>query len=353
MLAQVTNDTLDQAIKADNSDVAVKRINNIVTLISCLEEKDRYLYYLSNNISKRLLDNDLDSITSMEWEKQLIHAIKSKLGSEFSKNLDAMVVDVESCYAKKPEVQEYLRKHSNTSLIRDLHVNVLSNCDWVLPEGMDIHPPDNIILVQKLFEDFYTSDPTNLNKRLEWNYAQGLVEVKYNCKDKDYNLCCKPYHYFVLSLFQKKSQLSVAEIACLLKLKDWKLVLPILDSLLANPKIMVKKEEETIMDGPKDAIVNEANENDGPATGNQLTDTDFLILNPDFKSKFKKVTLKEAKFEDKSKKSNTVDNDRVQAIQGCIVRVLKSNKVMEYQEVVRNVEKLMLKFNPSSKVSRF
>src|SRR3990167_4390252 len=349
MLAQVTNDTLDQAIRSDNTDACVKRINNIVTLISCLEEKDRYLYYLSGNISKRLLDNDLDSITSMEWEKQLIHAIKAKLGSEFSKNLEAIVIDVEGCYSKKPEIQEYFRKHSNTALVRDFHVNVLSNCDWVLPEGMEVHPPDNIILIQKLFEDFYTSDPTNLNKRLEWNYGQGLLEVKYNFQDKDFNLLCKPYHYFVLSLFQKKSQLSVIEIACLLKLKDWKSVLPILESLLANPKVLVKREDKT-MDEPKENIVNELVENEGGADPQQLKDTDFLILNPNFKSKSKKVTLKEAKFEDKSKKSNTVDNDRVQAIQGCIVRVLKSNKVMEYLEVVRNVEKLMLKFNPASKV---
>jgi Cullin family len=345
MLAQVTNEALDQAMKSDDTEASVKNINNIVTLISCLEEKDRYLYYLSNNLSKRLLDNDLDSITSMEWEKQMIHAIKSKLGSEFSKNLEAMIIDVEGCYARKPAVQEYFRKHSNTSLIRDLHVNVLSNCDWVLPEGMDLQPPDNIILIQKLFEDFYTSDPTNLNRRLEWNYGQGLLEVKYNLQDKDYNLCCRPYQYFTLALFQKKALLSVSEITCQLKLKDWRNAIPIIESLLANPKILIKKEDRSI-DEPKETMMNELGETDG----NQLKETDFLILNPDFKSKFKRVTLRDAKFEDKSKKSNTVDNDRVQAIQGCIVRVLKSNKVMEYLEVVRNVEKLMLKFNPASKV---
>lgn len=78
--------------------------------MSCLEEKDKYLYYLSLLLSKRLLDNDLDSVNSMEWEKQLIHVIKSKLGAEFSKNLEAMILDVEACYDKKAATKEFFEK---------------------------------------------------------------------------------------------------------------------------------------------------------------------------------------------------------------------------------------------------
>ena len=106
-------------------------------------------------------------------------------------------------------------------------------------------------------------------------------------------------------------------------MKDLPQLESIMDSLIAKPSVLVK-----------DSL------------------TSFYKLNPDFKSKTKKVVLKEAKLDDKFKAKNQVDTDRVLAIQGCVVRVLKSNKVMDYSEVIRMVEKLMLKFNPTSKAIR-
>lgn len=323
MLAQVTDDSLGLAAKSDSQDASMKYLNNVITIMSCLEEKDKYLYYLSVNLSKRLLDADLDSINCMEWEKQLIHIIKAKLGSEFSKNLEAMIIDVESCYERKPLTVEYFKTHSNTNLIKDFHVNVLANCEWLLPTPLEMSPAANILMIQRIYEEFYEKDPTNLNKRLEWNYNLGSIESKFNWQDKDFILNCKPYQYFILQLFQHGEKLSMVEISQKLSMKDLAALGLILESLIASPKILIKNE-----------------------------DTGKYELNVDFKSKSKKVLLKAAKFEDKFKGKAQVDNERVAAIQGCIVRVMKSNKVMEYPDVVKMVEKLLLKFNPNSKAVR-
>lgn len=323
MLAQVTDDSLTLAAKSDSHDASMKYLNNVITIMSCLEEKDKYLYYLSLNLSKRLLDADLDSINCMEWEKQLIHIIKAKLGSEFSKNLEAMIIDVESCYEKKPQTIEYFKTHSNTNLIKDFHVNVLANCEWLLPSPLQMHAPSNIAMIQRIYEEFYERDPTNINKRLDWNYNLGTIDLKFNWQDKDYIVTCKPYQYFVLQLFQHNQQISLVEISQKLEMKDMPALSLIMESLTSNPKILVRNEE-----------------------------TGKFELNADFKSKSKKVLLKAAKFEDRFKGKAQVDNERVAAIQGCIVRVMKSNKVMEYPEVVKMVEKLLLKFNPNSKAVR-
>lgn len=329
MLSQVTIDTLDAAIKSDNTDINLKNLTNVITLMSCLEDKDKYLYYLSLSLSKRLLDVDLDSVNSMEWERQLIHVIKAKLGSEFSKNLEAMILDVESCYEKKSATKEYFQKHAGTSLIRDFHVNVLSNCEWMLPTSIELNPPTNVQVIQKLFEDFFTGDPTNSNKRLEWNYTLGSMEIKYNNQGKDYMLVCKPYQYFVLQLFQSANELSLGQIAFQLKVKDPLTLEAIMDSLTAKPSILIK------IDGDL-----------------QLKEDSRFVINSDFKSKTKKTVLREARIEEKFKAKTQVDTERVLAIQGCIVRVLKSSKVMDYAEVVKTVEKLMLKFSPTSKAIR-
>lgn len=331
MLAQATNDALDAATKSDNMDAITRNLTNIVTLMSCLEDKDRYLHYLSLSYSKRLLDNDMDVVSRMDGEKQLNHIIKSKLGSEFSKNLEAMVSDVENCYEKKQAIAEYFEKHAPKSLIREFHVNVLSNCEWLLPTTIEMSPPANILMIQKMYEEFYQSDPANASKRLEWNYNLGTLEFRYNWQGKDFIIVGKPYHYFVLQLLERSDRdtVSLLEISQALNVQVPSSLAPIIDSLLAAPKILIKTA------GPEGSI----------SAG------DRFALNPDFKSKTKKVVLRDARFEDKFKGKSIVDDERVLAIQGCIVRVMKSNKIMEYSEVVRAVEKLMLKFSPTSKVS--
>ncbi len=232
MLAQVTDDFLDSAMKLENQDEGIRLLTSIVMLMSCLEEKDKYLFYLSSNFSKRLLDSDIDSINCLEWEKQLVHIIKAKLGAEFSKNLEAMIADVELCYEKKETISEHFAKHSNKNLIRSFHVNVLSNCEWNLPTLPEINPSDNTVLIQRIFEDMFLSDPTNLNKRLEWNYALGSMELKFNFQDKDFSVICKPYHYFVLQLFSPHEKLTLEDICSRLKVKSWNLLIPIIESLV-------------------------------------------------------------------------------------------------------------------------
>lgn len=232
MLAQVTHDFLDSAMKMENQEEGIRLLTSIVTLMSCLEEKDKYLFYLSANFSKRLLDSDIDSINCLEWEKQLVLIIKAKLGAEFSKNLEAMIADVEHCYEKKEAIREHFAKTSNQNLIKTFHVNVLSNCEWTLPNLPDISPSDNVVLVQRIFEEMFVADPLNLNKRLEWNYALGSMELKFNFQDKEFTVICKPYHYFVLQLFSAQDKLTLNDISIKLKLANWISLVPVVEALV-------------------------------------------------------------------------------------------------------------------------
>lgn len=325
MLAQKTDSALTDAIVKDNAEASLKELTNIVVIMSCIEEKDMYLYYLSVALSKRLLDKDHSSIHSIEWEKQLIHIIKSKLGTEFSKNLEAMINEVEVGLEKRDQIVEYFQKHSNENLIGEFHVNVLSNCEWMLPVPLELTPATNIVLIQRIFEEMFTTDPLNLNKRLEWNYNLGSMKLKFNGPKGEWNFIrCKPYHYFILQLFQHGERLTIQEISKQIGLNDLPTLTRILESLTSSPKIMVFDDE-----------------------------TRTYTLNPNFDFRAQKTKdLKEARFDDKFKPKCNVDTERSTAIKGCIMRVLKSNKIMDYSEVIRNVEKLLLRFNPTSKAIR-
>lgn len=80
-----------------------------------------------------------------------------------------------------------------------------------------------------------------------------------------------------------------------------------------------------------------------------IKDNEFE-LNKDFKSKTKKVILKEAKFSEIQKDTSVLDTERKHAVQSVIVRLMKSRKELEYNKLVNEVEKLMLKFKPTTRV---
>lgn len=342
MLSQATVEALDQAVKSDCPQTSARLFEDLVTLLSCLDDKDRYLEYLSAHLSRRLLDGDLDSIHAMEAEKQLIHVIKARLGSEFSKNLEAMVVDVEACHEKKADTQAFFNSRPQGSF-KSIHVNVLANCEWFLPNPLELTPPESLLTIQKVYEDFYLQDPSNLNKRLEWNYQLGTMEIRYSCRltasgdqpeaTKEYSLVCKPYQFFVLSQFENpQTKHSGRQIQEILGLKESRPVEAILESLLAPPRVLAQVSKESQGGSPLDALYH---------------------LNPEFRPKLRKTVLKEASLQGSvGRGKSQVDSERVTAIQSCIVRVMKSNKLMEYQELVKTVEKLMLKFSPSTKAIR-
>lgn len=330
MLALVTNDALNGAIRIEDTEQNLRTFNSIVIMMTFLEEKDRYLYYLSQHMCKRLLDQDLASLNSLEWERQLIHIIKSRVGAEFSKNLEAMVVDVHTSYEKKEALNLYLSQHSADKLIKELSVSVLANCEWLLPCALELSPPPTMAQVQTAFEAYYTADPLNANKRLDWNYGLGLVELRYCCQGRDYTLLCKPYQYVLLAQFELTTAIAFQDLASLAGFKERRELCLVLESLVAKPGVLLRC---------------------GEGIG-EYSDTDVFRLNPEFRPKAKRVALKEAKFEDRLKAKNAVDNERVHAIQGAIMKVMKNSKVVEYGELCRLVEKMMLKFSPSSKAIR-
>jgi len=76
----------------------------------------------------------------------------------------------------------------------------------------------------------------------------------------------------------------------------------------------------------------------------------IFSLNSEFKSKSKKVVLKEAKFVEKVADTSVIDKERKHAVQSVVVRLMKSRKELEYNKLVLEVEKLMFKFKPSTRV---
>lgn len=57
-----------------------KHFENIVSLLGCLEAKDKYLHYFNKMLSKRLLNGDFgSSITGLYWDSYFSRCVKSQV----------------------------------------------------------------------------------------------------------------------------------------------------------------------------------------------------------------------------------------------------------------------------------
>ena len=212
MLAQFTSYVIKKGVKEMERDEAGDVIDSIVVLVVCIEDKDKYLHFLTREMSKWLLDSDLTEGSSFEWDEYLIKSIKAKLGNEFSKNIEAMTKDVKLCYERSLEVKKYLKNSISEDFnFPDLHVNVLAKCEWLVPIKFDIKPSKDIETIQRVYKQYFLSRTKNVNKNLDWEYFYGRAEVRCHIDPKKkYTLICKPYQYFVLKFLESKNAESVS-----------------------------------------------------------------------------------------------------------------------------------------------
>ena len=111
LMATYTSDTLKKAAKTNDDSENVDIFDGIVSFLSCLEDKDRYLNHFSRFLSKRLLDQDLETLGMLEWDRYLIQTTKSKLGPEITKNFEALIQDVQIWYENRDDFKQYLLQH--------------------------------------------------------------------------------------------------------------------------------------------------------------------------------------------------------------------------------------------------
>ena len=437
--ATFTNETLKKASKNTEEQDLINIFDGVVSFFSNLEEKDKFMMHFGRFLSKRLLDSDQESMNMLEWDRYLIQTIKSKLGSEITKNFESMINDVILWWENRQEFRDYLDKNyskvvdnqnkpvddqikcveptvisnemvneiqqnsndqnepiqekelvvetksdekepneiteqkteptqENAQVVEtkevekidhsSINVNVLAHCEFKIPTEIYLKPPTYIYNLQKTFEQFYKDQKYNFKKTIEWVYYYGTVDIKYNFgSGKSFFVLMKPYQYFVLELFNHQDELSYKEICdklCCDKFSK-EILNSILDSIVTGKfqiikkKIEEPKEKTDNENSMQNEIVSEKTETK-KAQDKGYSDSDVLILNKDFKSKQKRFVIRDAKFKAEVKEDESgLQAERKYAIESCLVRVMKCQKIYKYQDLINDTMKLLLKFSPEAK----
>ncbi|CAJ2647921.1 unnamed protein product [Trifolium pratense] len=291
-------------------------LDKVVALIRLLHEKDMFLKYYKKHLAKRLL---LGKTVSKDAERSLVVKLKRVCGNQFVV-LEKMIVDMET---SEEMLQGFYKSHTEVSDDRKLSVQVLTTSLW--PISSTTHSSCNLpIEVSALYEkykSYYLGIHTQ--KKLSWQVNMGNAEIiaTFGSGHK-HELHVSTYQMCVLMLFNDVDQLSYKDIAKATQINTLDLIKCLYSMVLVKGKNIIKKE---------------------PMNGH-IGEDDVFFINDMFKSKFYKIKLDSvaAERESKHEKLQTqknVEDDRRPQIDAAIMRIMKSRKQLDHNNIIAEVTK--------------
>lgn len=294
-------------------------LSKLVDLFSFLSDKDDFAEIYRNQLAKRLLG---ELSASDEAEKSLIQKLKMKCGSNFTSKLEGMVTDL----ALSADMQ---REHTERSLPFELSVSVLTTGFWPSYTPIDVTLLPDMQRGLDNFKEFYAN--RTQHRKLQWIHSLGTVTVaaRFPPDNRRYDLVMNTYQALILDLFNAESEMTVEEIAKKLKLEDAFVKKLLATMILSKFKVLTKT---------------------GSGDEKSIESADVISVNDAFSVPTRKVKIPPpvAGTEETHNKAK-VEEDRSFSIEAAIVRVMKTRKVLQHQQLVAEVVEHLTLFKPNPK----
>ncbi|CAK9101449.1 Cullin-3 (CUL-3) (Cullin-C) [Durusdinium trenchii] len=355
-LSLYVDDQFRKGLKGMSSDADVDTaLEQVVTVFRFLQDKDVFENFYKQHLSKRLLTG---RSVSDEAERSMISKLKSECGHQYTSKLEGMFQDMK---LSEDIMKQYKNSFASPSLSRgsragpgvgsavssasssiDMKVSVLTSGFW---PGSPMNPctlPPEVQECISRFETFYLAKHTG--RKLTWQPQYGAADLKAQMPKTKHELSVSTYQMCILMLFNQQPTWTYQDI----RLRTNIPVEPVdelkrhLQSLYVNPKakILVK-----LGDGEK----KEPEENDQ------------FMVNPQFESKLLRIKVPLVLSKNTESATGapqgadgpsdvpaTVEEDRKHLVEAVVVRVMKSRKTLEHNQLVMEVTRhLTARFQPS------
>ena len=316
------DENLRKGIKGKTENEVDSLLDNGITLLRYIKDKDLFETYYKKHLSRRLL---MKRAASMDAERQMISKMKLEVGNQFTQRLESMFKDMTISEDMTTNYKNHIRKTGDPDQKRvELEINVLTSTMWPL-EIMSSKKDDEVQLpvifpkeietVKQSFEQFYLSKHNG--RKLSWQANMGTADIratfqKTEGKTERHELNVSTYGMVILLLFNDLKQgdsLTYEDIQTRTRIPDFDLIRN-LQSLAVAPKTRVLKKEPMSKD---------------------VKPTDRFFFNHDFHSPFMKVRIgvvsggaNKVENQDQRKETEKKMNDeRGASIEAAIVRIMK------------------------------
>ncbi|KAL3347688.1 hypothetical protein AABB24_021391 [Solanum stoloniferum] len=291
-------------------------LDKVMMLFRYLQEKDVFEKYYKQHLAKRLLSG---KTVSDDAERSLIVKLKTECGYQFTSKLEGMFTDMKT---SQDTMQGFLTAYGaelgdGPSLV----VQVLTTGSWPTQPGVTCNLPAELSALCEKFRSYYLG--THTGRRLSWQTNMGTADLKATFgKGQKHELNVSTYQMCVLMLFNNADRQMYKEIEQATEIPSSDLKRCLQSLACVKGKNVLRKEPMS-----KD-----------------IGEDDAFFVNDKFTSKFYKVKIGTvvAQKESEPEKQETrqrVEEDRKPQIEAAIVRIMKSRKVLDHNNIIAEVTK--------------
>ncbi|KAG1701860.1 hypothetical protein DVH05_010351 [Phytophthora capsici] len=335
---------LDELLRSKNrfEEEMDTRVTQVIALFRYLQDKDVFEEFYKVLLAKRLLNS---RGTSDEAEKLVISKLKAECGYQFTSKLEGMFKDM----SISKDLMELYRKSGDSGLdlsvaSTPLSVHVLTSGFWPTEMAPMCALPQDLVEMTQAFEVFYYA--RHNGRKLAWMVNMGTVDVRASFSagvedsKRRHELNVSTYQSVILMLFNQRSEWSFKDIVerTRIDVKDLKRHL----ISLCTPKyrILIKSSKGKRID----------------------EEADTFTVNDSYKSKLHRVRIPLVSQKETSllpavasSSSNSADvlpptvaEDRKHLVEAAIVRIMKTRKQMQHNQLIAEVTRQMAgRFTPS------
>ncbi|KAF9591035.1 hypothetical protein IFM89_001245 [Coptis chinensis] len=319
------DDKLRKGLKGVSEEDVELVLDKVMMLFRYLQEKDVFEKYYKQHLAKRLLSG---KTVSDDAERSLIVKLKTECGYQFTSKLEGMFTDMKT---SQDTMQGFYASH--TAELADtpaLAVQVLTTGSWPTQPSNTCNLPAEIMGVCEKFRMYYLG--THTGRRLTWQTNMGTADLKATFGNgQKHELNVSTYQMCILMLFNNADRLLYKEIEQATDIPSSDLKRCLQSLACVKGKNVLRKEPMS-----KDIV-----------------EDDAFFVNEKFTSKFYKVKIGTvvAQKESEPEKQETrqrVEEDRKPQIEAAIVRIMKSRRVLDHNNIVAEVTKqLQSRFLPN------
>ncbi|KAK4730712.1 hypothetical protein R3W88_023700 [Solanum pinnatisectum] len=323
LLASYCDNILKKGGSEQLSDDAIEEtLDKVVKLLSYINDKDLFAEFCRKKLSRRLL---FDKSANDEHERLILTKLKQHCGGQFTSKMEGMVTDLTLARENQNNFQEYLSNNPSPSPGIDLTVTVLTSGFWPSYKSCDLSLPVEMAKCVQVFTEFYQTKTKH--RKLTWIYSLGTCNGNGKFDSKTIELILGTYQAAVLLLFNSSDRLSYSEIKSQLNLADDDLIRLLQSLSCAKYKILIKEPSNTT-----------------------VSSSDHFEFNSKFTDRMRRIRVPLPPVDERKKVVEDVGKERRYAIDACIVRIMKSRKVLPHQQLVAEcVEQLSSMFKPDLK----
>nr|GLL39211.1 cullin-3A-like isoform X1 [Ipomoea trifida]GMD49907.1 cullin-3A-like isoform X1 [Ipomoea batatas] len=319
------DDNLRKGLKGVSEEDVEILLDKVMMLFRYLQEKDVFEKYYKQHLAKRLLSG---KTISDDAERSLIVKLKTECGYQFTSKLEGMFTDMKTS-------QDTMQGFNATmgGEIADgptLAVQVLTTGSWPTQSVTPCNLPTEILGVCEKFRTYYLG--THTGRRLTWQTNMGTADLKATFgKGQKHELNVSTYQMCILMLFNNADRLSYKDI-------EQATEIPVSDLKRCLQSLACVKGKNVLRKEPM---------------SKDIAEDDSFFFNEKFTSKFFKVKIGTvvAQKESEPEKQETrqrVEEDRKPQIEAAIVRIMKSRRVLDHNNIVAEVTKqLQSRFLPN------